>query len=123
MYKYKWLTLSIVISMMCGVNLTYAATQNYVVQYDQKASTVKGPSLKKATLILQLYAHGNPVSKQTVLTDDNQSFSLDNRYGKRLVIDIISIKGSAKSIRCHATMRGHQTMINLVCHKRPEKHY
>tara|TARA_Y100001001_G_C7966079_1_gene294241 strand:- start:829 stop:1200 length:372 start_codon:yes stop_codon:yes gene_type:complete len=123
MYKRKWLTLFIVVSMMCGVNLAYAATQNYVVQYDQKDSTVKGPSLKKATLVIQLYAHGNPAGKQTVTTNSKQSFTLQNRYGKRLVIDVISIKGSSKSIHCHGTVRGYQTTIQLVCHKRPEKHY
>ena len=122
----KWfLTLFISLLTLCSSNLAGAATvtQKYMVQYDKKASTVEGPNLKKAILILQLYAHGNPVSKLTVTTDDRQSFSLENRYGKRLVIDVISIKGSQKSIRCHGTARAHQTTINLVCHKRPEKHY
>ena len=49
MQKCTWLRLVIVIPMMCGINFAYAATKNYIVQYDEKASTVKGPSLKKAT--------------------------------------------------------------------------
>ena len=126
MHKSKWfLILFISLFTLCNANISAAATVplKYVVQYDKKASTVKGPNLKKATLILQLYAHGNPVSKLTVTTDDRQSFSLENRYGRRLVIDVISIKGSQKAIRCHGTARAHQTTINLVCHKRPEQHY
>jgi len=123
MLKSKHLTILFITMIVLGANVAFATTQNYKVKYDESESTVKGPSLKNATLVLHFYAGGSPVGKQSVTTDEQQAFSLENRYGKRFVIDVVSIKGSPKSIRCHGTVHGHQTTIQLVCHKRPEKHY
>lgn len=54
-------------------------------------------------------------------TNDQQNFTLDNKYGNRLVVEVISVKGEPKGISCHGTAKQGKTEILINCHSRYDK--
>lgn len=98
--------------LMCQT--VYAGALTYQVSYDPK-STMKGPSLKQATLVLQLYLHGNTQKKLTVLTDDNHQFSIEISQQSKLIVEVISIQNAPKNMHCHGVSSAGKTSILLRC--------
>jgi len=110
----------VVLLMTMGV---YAATVTYTVNY-AKNSKYKVISLKNATLQIKLHMNGTPKSFLTKQTNEKQTFTLINKYGNRLVVEVISIKGEPKNISCHGTVRRGKTEILIDCHSRySKKHF
>jgi len=109
-------TLGILVVLFMSMG-AYAATVTYTIDY-AKDSKFKALSLKNAILQIKLYANGSPKAFLTKQTDDKQSFTLDNKYGARLVVEVMSIKGEPKDISCHGSIWHNKTKILINCHLR-----
>lgn len=101
----------------------YAAPTIFTVSYT-KTSKDNSLSLKKATLRIARYAGGKLQGTMTVTTDANQSFTLDNPYGLAFAVEVISIIGEPKHLRCHGSSMPGKTHIFIDCHPLfGKKHY
>lgn len=99
--------------LLCQV--VYAEKVPYQISYAPKAS-VKGPSLKQATLVLQIYLHGKTQTKLTVTTDDKDQFELDTDNQKGLIVEVLSIQNAPRNMHCHGvTAIPGDTKILLHC--------
>lgn len=79
------------------------------------SSPVKDISLKSATVKIAVYSNGAPQGFQEVLTDQNQSFSLDGKFADPLAVEILSVKNENKQFSCHGVAEPGQTKISLSC--------
>lgn len=105
--------------------IAYAKKITYTANYDAPTFKVQGrPSLKGATLQVQLYINGKSIGKFTKRTNQVQSFIIDNRYGNLLVVEVVSVKGEPQGISCHGTSLAGKSNIIINCHPRYGKgHY
>lgn len=122
MFK-RLLTMLLVLGALLMTMSVYASTAVYTVNYES-ASKYKPLPLKRAILRIKLHANGSPKSFLIKQTNDKQAFTLANKYGDRLVVEVISIKGEPKNISCHGAARHGKTKILINCHPRyGEKHF
>ena len=99
----------------------------YTINY-AKNSKIKSPSLKNVTVKVQLYLGGKTIEKLTRITDQNQSFTIDNRHaslhGSQLIAAVHSVEGAEKDISCYGASLPGKTTIVIDCHPRSEnKHF
>lgn len=116
-------TVFLAMSILLITNGAYATIITYTVKY-AKDSKYTALSLKNATLRIQLYVNGTPQDILIKQTNANQTFALDNKFGDRLVVEVMSIKGEPKNISCHGTAQHDKIEILINCHPRyGKKHF
>lgn len=110
----------IITAVLCLVfvisNTAFAMKNNYQVDYC-KDNLVQGPSLSDAVLNIELHADGTDLALISVKTNVEGKFSIDSRYGPKLIVHVLSVEGSANNIRCTGTSKLNQKKIWLNCFK------
>ena len=101
---------------------SWAENVTYSISYSPQ-SKYQSLSLKNVSLNIRLYANGSPRGRLNIKTNDDQSFVINNTYGKFLTVEILSITGEEKNISCHGVAGKGETKIQINCHSRYGKEH
>lgn len=106
--------LCVILILICPQS--FAAREEYTLEYGQH-NKVPGPSLAMVSPVIQLHANGNKIRNFTTHTDHYGKFILDNQYGSKLIVHVLSIKETKKGIRCRGVNLRGSTLITIHCYR------
>ncbi|HDV5709330.1 TPA: hypothetical protein RJD49_000996 [Legionella pneumophila] len=94
----------------------YANMESYHIKY-HKDSKIKNVSLSDTDVLIEFHRNGNSLGRLLTKTNDTQDISIDNIYGKNLVIHILFIHKDGKRIRCWGISTPKANDIEIQCDK------
>lgn len=112
---------TLLVSMLGGLlflfSISYAVPLVYTLNYKPNTAST-AVSLKNTDVQLQLFADGNPRGTMNAHTDSNQSVMLNSPYDKTLVVAVLGIEGSPKTMVCQGISQIGKTDILIECRNR-----
>ncbi|HAU1639109.1 TPA: hypothetical protein JBJ29_12280 [Legionella pneumophila] len=100
----------------CMALNTYAGMQSYHIKY-HKDSKINNVSLANTEVLIEFHRNGNSLGRLLAKTNDTQDITINNTYGKNLVIHILFIGKEGKRIRCWGVSAAKTTTIEVQCDK------
>lgn len=110
------LLLIVIVAMISGINQAAETTKTvYSIEFDP-TSPIKEIPLKNEEFKIAIYKDGVPKGYENIITDENQSFSLDQKYPTSVAIQVLSIKNEIKyKALCEGAAAPGVTTIKIIC--------
>ncbi|HIA7952685.1 hypothetical protein [Legionella pneumophila] len=100
----------------CMILNAYAGMQSYHIQY-HKDSKINNMSLSNSVVLIELHRAGKSQGRLLAKTNEAQDITIDNTYGKNLVIHVLFIEKEGKRIRCWGVSTVKTNTIEIQCDK------
>ncbi|WP_392536715.1 hypothetical protein [Legionella sp. 227] len=94
----------------------YADIQSYHIKY-HKDSKINNMSLSNAVVLIEFHRNGKSQGRLLAKTNDAQDITINNTYGKNLVIHVLFIDKEGKRIRCWGVSTAKSNTIEIQCDK------
>ncbi|CCD08888.1 conserved exported protein of unknown function [Legionella pneumophila subsp. pneumophila] len=100
----------------CMTLNAYAGMQSYHIKY-HKDSKINNVSLSNTEVLIEFHRNGNSLGRLLTKTNETQNITIDNTYGKNLVIHVLYINKEGKRIRCWGVSAVKTNTIEIQCDK------
>ncbi|CZG73235.1 hypothetical protein [Legionella pneumophila] len=100
----------------CTILNAYAGMQSYHIKY-HKDSKINNVPLSNAEVLIEFHRNGNSLGRLLTNTNDVQDITIDNTYGKNLVIHVLFIDKEGKRVRCWGVSTTKTNTIEIQCDK------
>ncbi|HAT8651927.1 TPA: hypothetical protein JBA02_10880 [Legionella pneumophila] len=100
----------------CTILNAYAGMQSYHIKY-HKDSKINNVPLSNTEVLIEFHRNGNSLGRLLTKTNDVQDITIDNTYGKNLVIHVLFIDKEGKRVRCWGVSTTKTNTIEIQCDK------